>query len=156
MFVWIRDTLYDRTTGRVADNISTNGRIARFALTYNQGTFVGAANFLGFTNEARLAAKFTMDQLCKDGYFPPAGEKGDGGGFNGIGARWIARYMKDRKEHATFEPWLQKNADAAWQARRTSDNLVWCRWPQPTPEGLRYSWGCSSAVVLLQVLPWPP
>jgi hypothetical protein len=65
-------------TGRVADNISTNGRIARFALTYNQGTFVGAANLLGFTNEPRLAATFTMKELCKDGYLPPAGEKGDG------------------------------------------------------------------------------
>ena len=81
-----------------------------------------------------------------------AGEKGDGGGFNGIGVRWIARFTKDRGEQAAFEPWLQKNAGAAWQARRSSDNLVWCRWPQPTPEDRRYSWGCSSAVVLLQVV----
>ena len=75
------------------------------------------------------------------------GEKGDGGGFNGIGVRWIARFMKDRGEQATFEPWLQKNAEAAWQARRVPDNLSWCRWPQPTPEDKRFSWGCSSAVV---------
>ena len=83
---------------------------------------------------------------------PAAGEKGDGGGFNGIGVRWIARFMKDRGEQATFEPWLQKNAEAAWQARRSSDNLSWCRWPQPTPEDRRYSWGCSSAVVITQVV----
>jgi predicted alpha-1,6-mannanase (GH76 family) len=152
LFLWLRATLFDPMTGRVADNISTRGRIARFALTYNQGTFVGAANLLGFTNEARLAATFTMKELCKDGYLPPAGEKGDGGGFNGIGARWIARFVKDRGEQATFEPWLQSNAEAAWKARRTSDNLSWCRWPQPTPEDKRYSWGCSSAVVLLQVV----
>ena len=104
-FLWLRAMLFDPVTGRVADNISTNGRLARFALTYNQGTFVGAANLLGFTNEARLAATFTMKELCKDGFLPPAGEKGDGGGFNGIGARWIARFMKDRGEQATFEPW---------------------------------------------------
>jgi hypothetical protein len=61
--------------------------------------------------------------------------------------------MKDRGEQATFLPWLQKNADAAWQARRSSDNLVWPRWPESTPEGTRYSWGASSAVVLLQVTP---
>jgi predicted alpha-1,6-mannanase (GH76 family) len=152
LFLWERATLFDSTTGRVADNISSGGRVSRFALTYNQGTFVGAANLLGFTNEARLASLFTMNQLCKDGYLPPAGEKGDGGGFNGIGVRWIARFMKDRGEQATFEPWLQKNAEAAWQARRSSDNLSWCRWPQPTPEDRRYSWGCSSAVVILQVV----
>jgi predicted alpha-1,6-mannanase (GH76 family) len=155
LFLWERATLFDPATGRVADNINIRGRVARFALTYNQGTFVGAANLLGFTNEARLAASFTMNQLCKDGFLPAAGEKGDGGGFNGIGVRWIARFMKDRGEQAAFEPWLQKNAEAAWQARRASDNLSWCRWPQPTPDDRRYSWGCSSAVVLLQVTPSP-
>jgi predicted alpha-1,6-mannanase (GH76 family) len=152
IFLWERATLFDPATGRVADNIGTNGRVARFALTYNQGTFVGAADLLGYTNEARLAATFTMKELCKDGYLPAAGEKGDGGGFNGIGARWIARFMKDRGEQAAFEPWLQKNAEAAWQARRSSDNLSWCRWPEPTKEGTRYSWGCSSAVVIMQVV----
>ena len=60
--------------------------------------------------------------------------------------------MKDRGEQATFEPWLQKNAEAVWQARRSSDNLSWCRWPEPTPLDRRYSWGCSSAVVILQVV----
>ncbi|HTH48746.1 MAG TPA: glycoside hydrolase family 76 protein [Candidatus Limnocylindria bacterium] len=154
LFLWERATLFDPQTGRIFDSIHKDGKIAHFALTYNQGTFVGAANLLGFTNEAMLAATFTMNQLCKaDGLLPAAGEQGDGGGFNGIGVRWIARFMKDRGAQATFEPWLQKNADAAWQARRTSDDLCWPRWPEPTPEGLRYSWGCSSAVVLLQVTP---
>ena len=157
LFLWERATLFDPVTGRVADNIGMNGKVAHFALTYNQGTFVGAANLLGFTNEARLAAIFTMKELCRDGYLPAADENGDGGGFNGIGVRWIARYMKDRGQQATFEPWLQKNAQAAWDARRESDNLAWCRWPQPTPPDCRYSWGCSSAVVAMQAaLPTEP
>lgn len=153
LFLWERNTLFDPATGRVFDNININGRVSRMALTYNQGTFVGAANLLGYTDEARLAATFTMNQLCRDGHLPPSGERGDGGGFNGIGVRWIARFMKDRGEQAAFEPWLQKNAEAAWQARRSADNLSWCRWPQPTPDGPRYSWGCSNAVVILQVVP---
>ncbi len=152
LFQWERATLFDPATGRVSDNINENGRMGRFALTYNQGTFVGAANFLGYTNEARLAALYTMNRMSRDGYLPSGGESGDGGGFNGIGVRWIARYMKDRGEQATFEPWLQKNAEAAWQARRPADNLSNGHWPQPTPEGRRYSWGCSSAVVILQVV----
>ena len=154
LFLWERATLFDPTTGQISDSINGNGRIGGGALTYNQGTFVGAANFLGFTNEARLAALYTMNRLCRDGYLPPlrpGQEKGDFGGFNGIGVRWIARFMKDRGEQATFEPWLQKNAEAAWQARRTSDNLSNGQWPQPTPPGTRYSWGCSSAVVIMQV-----
>lgn len=155
LFLWERANLFDAATGRVFDSIHRDGQIARFALTYNQGTFVGAANLLGYHDEAKLAATFTMNELCKDGWLPGGGERGDGGGFNGIGVRWISRFMKDRKEQATFEPWLQKNAGAAWQARRASDNLCWNRWPQPTPEGRRFSWGCSSAVVLLQVVAPP-
>ncbi len=152
LFLWLRATLFDPTTGRVFDNIQLSGRVARFALTYNQGTFVGAANLLGYTDEARLAATYTMNEMCRDGYLPAGGESGDGGGFNGIGVRWIARFMDERGEQAAFEAWLQKNADAAWQARRESDNLSWCRWPQPTPSDRRASWGCSSAVVILQVV----
>ncbi len=152
LFLWERDTLFDKKTGRVADNIHISGKLSTFALTYNQGTFVGAANLLGYNDEAKLAATFTMNQLCKNGYFPAAGENGDGGGFNGIAVRWIARFMKDRREQATFEPWLQKNAEAAWQARRAEDNLCWCAWPKPTPAGVRFSWGCSDAVVILQTV----
>jgi predicted alpha-1,6-mannanase (GH76 family) len=152
LFLWERATLFDPMTGRVSDNIRANGRVGRASFTYNQGTFVGAAHLLGYPDDARLAASYTMNQLCRDGYLPAAGEKGDGGGFNGIAVRWIARFVKERGEHAAFEPWLRKNAEAAWQARRASDNLSWCRWPEPTPADRRYSWGCSSAVVLLQVV----
>jgi predicted alpha-1,6-mannanase (GH76 family) len=153
IFLWEKATLFDPATGRVADNIHISGRVARFALTYNQGTFVGAANLLDHIEEARLAASYTMNQMCRDGYLPAARDRGDGGGFNGIGVRWIARFMKDRGEQATFEPWLQKNAEAAWQARRASDNLSWSRWPQPTSDDTRSSWACSSAVVIMQVVP---
>lgn len=155
VFLWELIYLFDPATGRVADNMQLSGWVSRMALTYNQGTFVGAANLLGYHKEAKLAATFTMNELCRDGYLPPANERGDGGGFNGIGVRWIAKFMKDQKEEETFEPWLQKNADAAWQARRTSDNLSWCRWPIPTADDLRFSWGCSNAVVIMQVVSPP-
>jgi predicted alpha-1,6-mannanase (GH76 family) len=152
IFLWERATLFDPVSGRVADNINVDGRVGRRPFTYNQGTFVGAAHFLGYPEDAKLAAEFTMTRMSRDGYFPPSAENGDGGGFNGIAARWITRFMRERGEQSTFEPWLQKNAEAAWNARRMSDGLSWSRWPEPTTEGRRYSWGCSSAVVLLQVM----
>ena len=151
VFSWLRKTLFDPESGRVADNIQWDGRVRKMALTYNQGTFVGAAHLLGYQDDARLAATFTMNGLCHEGFLPPGNEKGDGGGFNGIGVRWIGRFVKDCQEEAAFGPWLQKNAEAAWQSRRSTDNLCWNRWPQPTPDGTRFSWGCSSAVVALQV-----
>jgi predicted alpha-1,6-mannanase (GH76 family) len=152
LFLWERATLFDPETGRVSDNIRLNGRKSNMSFSYNQGTFVGAANLLGFTNEAMLAATFTMNHLGHDGLLPTYGESGDASGFNGICARWIARFMYERHAQATFESWLQKNAEAAWRVRRASDNLSWCRWHDSTPDGLRDAWGCSSSVVILQVV----
>jgi len=152
LFLWERATLFDPATGQVCDNIRRNGRMGYTAFTYNEGTFVGAANLLGYTNEAMLAATYTMNHLCRDGILPEYGETGDGGGFNGICVRWIARFMNDRGAQPVFQPWLRKNAEAAWNVRRPSDNLSWCRWQEPTPPGPRHSWGCSSSVVILQVV----
>jgi predicted alpha-1,6-mannanase (GH76 family) len=152
IFLWEKTMLFDPATGQIYDNIRRNGRIGHRAFTYNEGTFVGAANLLGYTNEAKLAATYTMNQLCHDGVLPAYGDNGDAAGFNGICARWIARFMYERGEQAVFEPWLQQNANAAWNARRFSDNLSWNRWSEPTPLGVLHSWGCSSSVVILQVV----
>ena len=153
IFLWERARLFDSETGEVFDNIRLDGRKAYKSFSYNQGTFVGAANLLDYTNEATLAATYTMNRLCEDGLLPAYGENGDAGGFNGICVRWIVRFMKDRRAQPVFESWLQKNADAAWKVRRPADNLSWCNWLEATPIGSHYAWGCSSSVVILQVVP---
>jgi predicted alpha-1,6-mannanase (GH76 family) len=153
IFQWERATLFNTNNGAVADAISADGVVHSWASTYNQGTFLGAANFLGHTNDAQLAADFMMTNLCRNGLLPAYPSNGDGGGFNGIGVRWLAKFMRQRGLESRYLPWLEKNAGAAWRARRQSDGLVWSRWPAPTPDAELYSWSCSSAVVLLQVIP---
>lgn len=152
IFQWERATLFDLNTGAIADNIRANGNIGGGALTYNEGTFIGAANLLGHTNEARLAADFTMNRLGRDGIMPRYGEDGDGGGFNGICARWVSKFMKQRGLESRYQAWLQKNADQAWNIRRRSDDLSWTIWREQTPDGPLHSWGCSSSVVVMQVV----
>lgn len=152
MFAWLKKNLFDEKTGAVYDHKRRDGRLNRRVFSYNQGTFVGAADFLGFHDEAMRACDHTMTEVCRDGYFPPAGGQGDGGGFNGIAARWIARFCYDHGHAETLGPWLLKNADAAWKSRRKSDNLSWSKWPRATPDETQYSWGNSSAVIFLQVV----
>lgn len=156
MFQWTRSTLFDAKTGAVYDNISRRGRMDLRTFSYNHGTFIGAANLLGHTNEARLAADYLMNTLCPDGLLPRYGEKGDGGGFNGIAARWVVKYMKARGLEDRYLAWLQRNAQAAWNVRRQTDSVAWADWTQPTPATELYSWACSSAVVLLNVVPLTP
>jgi predicted alpha-1,6-mannanase (GH76 family) len=153
IFQWERKTLFDPTSGRVRDNINNHGHYGFQAFTYNQGTFIGAANFLGDTRDAHLAADFTRDHLCQHGLLPAYGSAGDASGFNGIFARWLARFMKDHRLQPNYQAWLQTNADAAWHCRRAADQLAWSNWAEPTPGGELNSWPCSSSVVILQVVP---
>lgn len=150
---WTRNTLFNASTGQVYDNISSGGTITNWVFTYNQGTFIGAANFLGNVSDATLAANCTKNTLCTNGILPDSVENSDGGGFNGIFIRWMAKFMKDRNLQSSFQPWLQLNANAAWNVRRISDNLGWNNWRTNTPSGTRYSWGCSSMPLILQVIP---
>lgn len=155
-YEWERQALFDPKTGKIFDNINYYGRISFKSFTYNQGTFIGAANFLNRTNDARLAADYTRNFLCQNGMLPGyENQDGDLAGFNGIFVRWCAKFMRDRGLQKNYLGWLQANADAAWKCRRANDNLAWSRWPLPTPDEPLYSWACSSAVVILQVVPPP-
>jgi predicted alpha-1,6-mannanase (GH76 family) len=153
LYNWEKNTLFNATTGQVYDNISSGGAITTWVFTYNQGTFIGAANYLGFTSDATKAADCTKNTLCTGGLLPEGGDHDDGSGFNGIFLRWMVKFMNDRGLQGAYLPWLQQNANAAWNVRRASDNLSWNSWRTPTPSGTRYSWGCANSSIALQVIP---
>ena len=154
IFNWERAHLFIAGTGAVCDGMDTNGKVNPWTSTYNQGTFIGLANFLDETNDAMLAANFTKDQMRYSGILPSYGLAGNNSGFNAIFLRWLAKFIKDRALQNTFEKWLQKNAGAAWNVRRTSDDLSWCQWHKPTPDGKNlHSWDCIASLEALQVVP---
>jgi predicted alpha-1,6-mannanase (GH76 family) len=157
IFNWERKVLFNPDTGAVYDGISANGRIHAWASTYNQGTFIGLANFLGRTNDATLAADYTRDYLADSGILPEYGIAGNNSGFNAIFLRWMSTFMWDRGLQSTYQSWLQDNADAAWNVRRTSDGLSWCQWREQTPMGTNlHSWDCISSLEALPVVSQPP
>ncbi len=160
LYNWNKANLFDAQSGAVWDDVKVDtGKISKWSSTYNQGTFVGLANFLGDTATAKLAADYTMNKMGErnaSGFMimPQYGAGGgDLAGFHSIGLRWISRFMKERKMETTYLPWLRANADAAWNGRRTSDNLAGNRWREPTPEGVLHSRDTISTVVALQVVP---
>ncbi|MGH7941267.1 MAG: glycoside hydrolase family 76 protein [Limisphaerales bacterium] len=157
LYAWERNALFI-TKGAVHDSERITGHVARKAFTYNEGTFIGAADLLwklsGDTNflaDALLAANFTRHVLSWDGTLPAYGS-GDAAGFNGIFMRWMARFLNDSGYWPRFYGWMSLNTDAALRVRR-HDNLSWQDWTSPTPTGILNSWNCSDAVVALQVVP---
>jgi len=158
IYAWNRRYLFNTNTGAIYDNIGTNGVIGSFSLTYNQGTFIGAANFLYritglpfYYQDAILAARFTQNNMSSgSGILPEYGSNSDLSGFNGIFARWMARFAKDQNLWATFGPWLTTNANAAWNVRN-ANNLAWQKWATPLGTNIPDAWGCSAAVIVMQV-----
>jgi predicted alpha-1,6-mannanase (GH76 family) len=157
-YAWERRVLVQTNSGAIYDSISTTSGYNTWASTYNQGTFIGAANFLHrvtglpfYYQDAILAAKYTQNSLSSAGILPVY-NSGDLGGFNGIFARWMARMAKDENLWFAYGPWLNTNASAAWNVRNPN-NLSWYNWKAPTPAGTNVldSWDCSDTVVIMQV-----
>jgi predicted alpha-1,6-mannanase (GH76 family) len=158
IYDWERRTLFNPATGAVRDHIKLNGTFGWKAFTYNEGTFIGAADLLGkltgdthYLGDARRAADFTQNSLCRNGILPAYGS-GDAAGFNGIFVRWLGRFATDNHLWPQYHDWLAHNAEAAWNGRNTG-NLAWQKWDLPTPADPLESWNYSDTVVILQVVP---
>ena len=166
LYAWLRKTLYDPSTGAVWDSISraksgSGTVINKASLTYNQGTFTGAAGLLyrathnkRYLDDVTGAITYTRDVMARGGVLPAeAGGNGNLFGFKGIFSRWAVGFA--RQNHiTTFDPWFRLNATAAW-SHRNNRGLIGPDWTQTMPTSAMDSWGASSAVVLLEVLAHP-
>ena len=144
VYDWERAVLFDPDSGAVYDNIGSGG-INTWSSTYNQGTFIGAAHFLGHPEDAMLAAYYSLTRQSINSVLRQYGIAGNNSGFNAIFLRWMTRFMNDRGLQDQYGAWIQKNAVAAWNVRR-ADNLSWCQWREPSPADVNfYAWDCISS-----------
>jgi predicted alpha-1,6-mannanase (GH76 family) len=173
LYAWLRERLFEPSTGRVNDHVARDGdgsghadshtggghgALDRRAFTYNQGTFIGAADLLhrltgdaALRDDALLALGFAARELSPGGILRSEGESGDGGGFKGIFARHAVGFTR-RYGIGEYDEWFELNARAAWD-RRDKRGLMAQDWTAPgdAHDGPP-AWDASSAVVLLQAL----
>ncbi len=160
LYSWERSTLFNASTGSVYDHINADGTLSTVALTYNEGTFLGAGNYLygitgtaSYLSDAQLCASYTQAHLCdSNGILPQYSSTGDLSGFNGIFIRWLGHMAKQQNLWANYYDWMATNAAAALGSRR-SDGLAWDQWKTATPTGTLQSWACSNTVVICNVCP---
>ncbi len=166
LYAWVRGHLYNAATGVVYDSISVpasgasqTGTLNRVILSYNQGSFIGAADLLhaatgqrSYYDDALRTLQASRKDLTANGILrsESLGNNSNGGGFKGIFCRWAVRFAYDN--HITaFNGWFTRNAETAWAHRNLRD-LMGQDWPHLTGNGPLYSFDCSCGVVLMEVL----
>lgn len=165
IYDWQKETLFDRATGAVYDNINGETDVINMtALTYNQGTFVGTAVELFditkdplYMNDAQKASNYTMTK-CIDASNNVLRNEGDGDGalFKGIFVRYFIEYLKrdgiNEAFRSKFENFIRNNGKVAWQQGQDTGILLFSpSWTQK-PLGQTQLTSQSSAAMLFEGL----
>jgi len=159
IYAWQKKTLTDGK-GKVFDAIHPDGKVANFSLTYNQGTYIGAAVLLyqqtkdkAYLDDAVRTAQWTKDNLCvtdratNERILKSEGQ-GDAGAFKGIFIRYMKLLIVDAGR-TEFLPWMKANGDVAWRDRRPADNIMGMDWANATPAKIQSQTAGSAATAVI-------
>ncbi len=136
-----------QSDGFLYDHYATNGAVGS-DLSYNVGTYVGAAGFLG-TGIPETVADYYTNNYCTHDILPNWGTGGgNNDGFNGIFLRWVGTYELLSK-HTNWIGFFNNQAIAAW-AVTNATGLSWDNWTTSTAASGLYSWDCCASVSALQ------
>lgn len=146
IYRWERKYLWDSQTGAIYDNMNLNGEIGRFSLSYNQGTFIGAAVELfrltkdfAFLDDAILTARYTIGPMSRRnrGLLSDS-TSGDGALFHGIFFRYLANLIVlpelDDAARQEFTEYLLRSATTLVRRGVNAETKLYGgRWRRPWP-----------------------
>ncbi|MGQ8335134.1 carbohydrate-binding protein [Sunxiuqinia sp. A32] len=159
IYEWLRSTLRDENTGEVWNKINADGTVLKAVNIFNQGSFIGAANFLyQITGEGKYLAdaKKTADRVITNQSNNGILASGQRGGTEMAEYfRWLGDFVRQNYLWNEYYSFLKLNADAAWSVRRRDLNITWNNFLQQMPEDdITGTNECNSAVVIHEVTPF--
>ncbi|MCC8424005.1 glycoside hydrolase family 76 protein [Mucilaginibacter sp. UR6-11] len=154
---WMVSKLYTASTGEVKGAIIPNGTITEGALSYTQGTFIGACDILradyptgNYLAMGTNAMNYAKNSMCNTagGILNDENGSADTQGMKGIFARWACKFVQHTATVSTYGAWLDANAAQAWSIRN-SMGLMWTVWGTRTPETTRNAFETTSGVSMV-------
>ena len=154
---WMVIKLYDSSTGEVKGAINTSGTITEGALSYTQGTFIGACDLLrsyypasNYLAMGLKAMDYARSSMCdkSGGILKDENGIADTQGMKSIFARWATIFVKNTGMASNYGPWLDANAAQAWSIRN-SQGLMWNIWGTQTPESVRNAFETTCGVAMM-------
>ena len=164
IYQWERETLFDKATGAIYDNINgQTNEVNTLSLSYNQGTFLGAAHELykitgesTYLKDARKAAYFCISNsgMIDTGNNVLRDEgNGDGGLFKGIFMRYFVRLILEKDLDETyrnkFVTFFNNNAEVLWRkGTNKMDLLFGTAWTAPASGSTQLSTQTSGCTLI--------
>jgi predicted alpha-1,6-mannanase (GH76 family) len=157
VYDWTWSRLVDRSTGGVHENMSANGTLAGGQTVYSAGAFVSAAqamyrNYRGQSvfDDAKRTTDWVIRERTSNGIMTNGQREGT---WQTEFARGMGEFVRENNLWAQYYDFMKRNADAAWNARRTDLNLTWNRWDAQTPRDDTRAVEAIGSVVMQAVTP---
>lgn len=159
IYSWVWSHIYNSTTGQVYAGIDRNNVVNTGSAVYNQGTFVDYANLLyqitgnmNYYNDAKRSIDYVKNNMTVNGIIS------NGASYLNTWAdefaRGLGHFVRDNRQWGTYYSWMQQNANAIWNNRRTDYNITWNAWDQKTSADNSLTTSkFASAVAWLQYTP---
>ncbi|MFJ1959068.1 glycoside hydrolase family 76 protein [Streptomyces microflavus] len=157
IFDWVWGTLLDRSTGGVYETINADGTRPNGQTVYTAGAFVGAAQALyrnsrlqSIFNDAQRTVDWVIRDRTVNGILTNGQREGT---WQSEFARAMGEFVRENNLWGQYYDFMKRNADAAWNARRTDLNLTWNRWDAQTPRDDTRTVEAIGAVIIQAVTP---
>ncbi|NEA40603.1 glycoside hydrolase family 76 protein [Streptomyces sp. SID11385] len=157
IYDWTWAKLLDRSTGGVHENMQADGTLSSGQTVYSAGAFVSAAQAI-YRNQGGGSlfddAKRTVDWVIRDRTTNGIMTNGQREGtWQSEFARGMGEFVRENNLWSQYYDFMKRNADAAWNVRRTDLGLTWNRWDAQTPRDDTRAVEAIGAVIMQAVTP---
>lgn len=135
---WVVSHIYEASTGRVNGGIDRSNVVDTGTAVYNQGTFADYSHLLylvtgdvKYYDYAKKSIDYVKNNMTTNGVISNNADY-----LNTWGdemARGLGHFVRDTRQWDAYLPWMQQNAMAIWDNRRTDYNITWNGWVNKTP-----------------------
>lgn len=157
IFDWVWGTLLDPSTGGVYETIQADGSRASGQTVYTAGAFVGAAQALyrstrlqSVFNDAQRTVDWVVRERTVNGIMTNGQREGT---WQSEFARGMGEFVRENNLWGQYYDFMKRNADAAWNVRRTDLDLSWNGWDAQTPRDDTRAVEAIGAVIMQAVTP---
>ncbi|SMD26009.1 glycoside hydrolase family 76 protein [Kibdelosporangium aridum] len=157
IYDWTWGRLLDRSTGGVHEHIKANGTVSSGQTVYSAGAFVGAAQALyrntgqrSIFDDAKRTTDWVIRERTVNGIMTNGTREGT---WQSEFSRGMGEFVRENNLWDQYYDFMKRNADAAWNARRTDLLLTWNRWDAQTPRDDTRAVEAIGSVIMQAVTP---